>query len=360
MSGPTKTDTNKYEWALTDEVLRVREWASDRSYPLPPDANEAIVGTAEDCAIRVSDPSGMTSRVHARIVRDGATWTLHDFGSKNGLRLDGAVRPSFVLEPGSEIGIGNLTLIAESGRSIALRRLLARILGWTSDRTETVDLALRSVRAAAARRAALVVCSESDPISIAHGIHRVAIGAERPFVSCDPKRKSTTETVRSVRNFGSAAEAVAAAEGGSLCVWSSRLPDDFAVVRATLRRPESRVILVACSTKAPDADTFAAEPIVVPSLALRSRELSRIVDEYAEDALADAVAERASFVPADRAWVLQHAATTLGDIETATSRIVAMRHFGGNVNRAAEFLGMAHVSLSRWLERRGLEWPFKS
>lgn len=355
MVAPTKTDTNKFEWALTDEVVRLREWATDRIFPLPQELNEAVLGTSEECQVRLTDPSGMTSRMHARLVRDRATWTIHDAGSKNGIRLDGGVRPSFVLEPGSEIGIGKLTLIAESGRSIAVRRLLARVLGWTSDRGETVDLALRSVRAAAARRAALLVCSESDPVSIAHGIHRVAIGAERPFVSCDPKRKSSTETVRSVRNFSSVTEALAAAEGGSLCVWSSRLPDDFESVREALRRPDSRVLLVVCSNKPPDSTTLAAAPIVVPVLAQRDRELSRIVVEYAQDAMADAIAEAESFLPADRAWIIEHAAATLGDIETATSRIVALRHFG-NVNRAAEFLGMAHVSLSRWIERRGLDW----
>ena len=42
MVAPTKTDTNKFEWALTDEVVLLREWASERVFPLPQELSEAI------------------------------------------------------------------------------------------------------------------------------------------------------------------------------------------------------------------------------------------------------------------------------------------------------------------------------
>ena len=68
MVAPTKTDANKFEWALTDEVIRLREWASDCIFPLPQELNEAVLGTSDECQVRLSDPSGMTSRMHARLL----------------------------------------------------------------------------------------------------------------------------------------------------------------------------------------------------------------------------------------------------------------------------------------------------
>jgi hypothetical protein len=49
--------------------------------------------------------------------------------SKNGIELDGAPLPEIVLTPSAEIGIGGLTLIAESSRWVKLRKFLARLLG---------------------------------------------------------------------------------------------------------------------------------------------------------------------------------------------------------------------------------------
>jgi hypothetical protein len=93
--------------------------------------------------------------------------------SKNGTRIDGARREKMVLEPGIEIGIGGLTLIAESRSSVELRGFLARILGWRSNRIEVVDHALRSIRLAASRRVELVLRGDGDLVPIARSIHRI-------------------------------------------------------------------------------------------------------------------------------------------------------------------------------------------
>jgi len=94
-----------------------------------------------------------------------------------------------------------------------------------------------------------VLCSESDPVAIAHTIHRIAFGTASQFVTCDPKRKSTTESVRWTQNFTRGSEALAAAAGGTLCVWASRLPADFADAWAALVAPTATVRLVVCSNK---------------------------------------------------------------------------------------------------------------
>jgi hypothetical protein len=341
------------EWEIDDQVMRLREWGTDtiRVLPAPPVA-DWTVGAAEGCALRLFDPSGRISRVHARLVHDQTRWLLRDLGSKNGVRLDGARRAEIVLEPGIEIGIGGLTLIAESTRSVALRSFLARLLGWRSHRTEVVDHALRSIRMAATRRAPLVLCGDGDVIPIARSIHRHALG-DRPFVVCDPRRRRTRATVRSAENHETGLAAFAAAQGGSLCVRSRRLPRDFTSVIAALRDPDARVQLVVCASSLDDGKPYFAVPIAIPPLAGRKAELDRIIGEYAEDALAQLHAPRASFAVADHAWVREHAATSLPEIEKATLRLVALRD-SRNLTGAAARLGMAPVSLARWIGRRDL------
>lgn len=86
-------------------------------------------------------------------------------------------------------------------------------------------------------------------------------------------------------------------------------------------------------------------PILIPRLHDRASEIPRIVDEYAADAVSDLGASAADFTEADRTWMLDHAATMLREIETATLCLVAVRHAGGVVNRAAVQLRMKHASL---------------
>jgi hypothetical protein len=296
------------------------------------------------------------SRVHASLTHDQARWRLRDAGSMNGMRVDGARRAEIILEPGIEIGIGGLTLIAESRRWITLRGFLARLLGWRGDRTEVVDRALRSIRMSATRRTALVLCGDGDLVPTARSIHRHALGGDRPFIVCDPRRRRSKATVRSAENYETGMEALEAAHGGSLCVRNRRLPRDFEQVVAALRDPGARVQLVVCAGHTDDCRSYLASPITVSSLAGREAELDRIIDEYAEDAVAELGAPRVGFLPADHAWVREHASSTLPEIEKATLRLVALRH-SRNLSHAAARLGMAPVSLSRWIGRREMPMP---
>src|SRR5262245_23717785 len=139
MGSFTRTDQSK-EWALDDNVIQLREWATGKTHLLPaPPIDECTIGAAETCTLRLSDPACMVSRVHACLLRDENKWLLRDLASKNGLLVDGARRTEVVLEPGMEIGIGGITLLAESASSIALRNFLARLLGWRPERAEVVD-----------------------------------------------------------------------------------------------------------------------------------------------------------------------------------------------------------------------------
>lgn len=359
-------------WMIDDEVVRMREWGSDRCYPLPSPERIAeashgeravLIGSAEGCAVRPSDPTGRMSRQHAQVLREHGRWLVRDLDSKNGTRLDGVRRTKMLIEPGSEIGLGGVTLIAESRRLIALRGYLARVLGWSDARSEAVDLALRAVRMAATRRIALTLCGEGDLVPIAHGLHRFALGAadgERPFVMCDPGRRAGRGRLAGPRPasdidcYASGMEGLAAAAGGSMCVLLKRLPRDFAEITAALCHPSTRVQLIACGVQPSDRKDLVSAPIDIPPLETRGDEIDRIVDEYARDAaLVLGVSTR--FTSVDRDWVLAHCSESLPEIEKGALRLVALRE-AGNVARAASLLGMAHASLGEWIGRRRLPW----
>lgn len=352
MTIATKTDLGADAWAIDDEVVRLREWGTDRCYPLPAGgADEVTIGSSETCSLRLTDPTGCLSRQHVRLVREGTRWIAQDLDSKNGMRLDGIRRPKVLLEPGSELGVGGITLIAESPRLIALRGFLARILGWSSDRCEVVDLAVRSVRLSATRRAALALCGDGDLVPIARGLHRFSLGDDRPFVLCDPRRRPT-ENSALLENYPTGMHALHAAAGGSMCMWVKRLPRDFADVTAALRDPGTRVQLIVCGLRPPDRKELVSAPIEVPPLSSRPDEIERVIDEYAADA-ADALHAPGMFTKVDRDWVRLHSATSLPEIEKGTLRIVALRS-AGNIARAAQLIGMAHASLGEWIGRRRL------
>lgn len=233
-----------------------------------------------------------------------------------------------------------------------LRGFLARLLGWAN--TGAVDLALESVGLAAERRAALVLCGRGDLVPIAWSLHRRAVGSDRPFVVSDPRRGDTPASVRSPANYASCARAVLAALGGALCVRASRLPPDFAATVAQIQN-EADLMLVVCADREDEASPLLVRPapLRLPPLVERSGDMLRIIDEYGHDAVAELRVPPPGFTTVERTWVRAHAATSLAEIEKATLRLVAIRS-SRNVSGAAARLGMAPVSLSRWIRRRTL------
>jgi hypothetical protein len=231
-----------------------------------------------------------------------------------------------------------------------LRAFLARILGWSNERA--VELAQRSLALALDHRAALVLCGEGDMVPIAQALHRRTLGPDKPFIVCDPRRLTSNASVRSPASRGSGIAAFEAAIGGSLCVRMRRLPDDFPALVARVRRTDD-VLCVLCTGHLvdPHPPFILPAPLVVPPLARRSAELDRIIAEYADDAIVEMAAPASCFTADDHAWVRDHAAASLAEIEAATLRLVAIRT-SRNPSHAAERLGMALVSLTRWLDRR--------
>jgi FHA domain len=350
----TKTDSVTHEWAIDDQVIRLRQWGTDTIYMLPSSStDECTIGAADTCTIRLNDPTGRASRMHARIVRHETKWLLRDAGSKNGVRVDGARRHEIVLEPGLEIGIGGLTLHAESNLSIALRGFVARLLGWRSDRADPVDHALRAIRMGATRQVALVLCGDGDLVRTARSIHRRSRGSKVPFIVCDPRRPRGHANVRNAEHHATGMEALEAAAGGTVCVRERWLPPDMTELMEALHAPESSVQLMMCAQTREQCEKFRLMPIVIPPLSSRIDEIDQIIDEYAADAMTELMLPRSTFPPVDRAWVREHACTSLPDIEKAALRLVALRA-SRNLGETAARLGMARSSLVEWIDRRQL------
>lgn len=347
----TKTDTT-VEWLIGDDVIRLHLRGTDRTFTLPAGLiDEYLIGSGDGCALKLDDER--VSRKHALLRRTAGKWHVIDLDSKNGVRQDGAQQHApFVLEPGVEIGIGGAVLIAESERWIALRGFCARILGWTNERMGVVDEMLRSIRLAARLRTPLRLGGESDIVPVAHALHRHTHGDHRPFVLCDPRRRDVEESVRAVANHEVGLEALEAARGGSLCMRAERPPHDVAEVLRRVREPDARVQLIICSKRrGARAANDVNSPILVPPLKGRAKEVPRIVDEYILDAIATLHAPRNCLTRSDRDWIIKQAATTLPEIDKAAMRLIALRTTD-TIAAAADRLGMAPVSLTRWIDRR--------
>jgi hypothetical protein len=224
------------------------------------------------------------------------------------------------------------------------------VLGWSDD--HAVELALRSVALALDHRATLTLYGEGDLVPVAWALHCRTLGPDSPFIVCDPRRGTRATSVRSPESRGTGLAAFEAAGRGSLCVRMSRLPDDFHALVARLRCTND-VLCVLCTGRLadPHPPLILPAPLTVPPLAERAAELDRVIAEYAADAIAELAAPASTFTTDDHAWVRDNAATSLADIAKATLRLATLRT-SRNVSHAAERLGMAPVSLSRWLGRR--------
>src|SRR5262245_17133566 len=131
-SGAPPSTPRPAEWAIDDDVIRLREWATANVHPLADAAQPVTLGTSAACAIRVRDPSRRVGREHARLEKGRGRWTIVDAGSPHGLLIDGVRCGRAELRPGLEISLGGaVTLIAESPRLITLREMLECLLGWS-------------------------------------------------------------------------------------------------------------------------------------------------------------------------------------------------------------------------------------
>jgi len=338
------------EWTMNDEPIRLRFWGTDRTIDLPnPIAGaEWVIGASSTNWLPLQDPTHFVSRRHAQLVHHEGRWRIEDLGSKNGTWEDGARRDIIALTPGVEIGIGIYRLIAESPRTIELRALLARMIGYSPSRFGTIDRALRSLREASMLRTPLLLTGEGDLIAIARRLHRAVVGTSMPFVVADPRRREHAKRHRGPVKYSSGVEALEAAAGGMLCVWEKRPPGDFSEVLTRLVDPDCRVRLLICART---TQSLGMAEIRIPSLSTREIELDRVIKEYASDAIDLLRAHPSSFTVDDHRWLVARQPRSLSEIERSTLRLVAIRECGG-VSKGALRLGMNPSAMSRWRSRR--------
>ncbi len=352
--------TRPARWAIDDDVIGLREWATATVHPLTWDPrNLPTIGTAETCAIRVRDPSRRVAREHAHLERSRGRWSIVDRGSEHGLLVDGTRRDRAELWPGVEISLGGaITLIVESPRLITLRAALARLLGWSPARREAVDLVLRRVRDHDLGRQALVLRGgrdEHDLVRIAEELHRLTLTEQRPFIVYNPHRNTTdTETAdRPIRTIADRTTALAEAKDGTLCLLQSKLKwRELISIQVAILPPECLTHLVICAGTDEDAK-LPAPPIVIPPLDMRKTEIDRLISEYVLEASRRLYCtRRIRLTPEDRTWLRTSACESLPELQMATLRLVAVRE-AGNVNAASALLGISHVGLAKWLNARG-------
>jgi hypothetical protein len=353
MLAATKPDQLGHREWFDDDVIALRQWASDHAYEFPRNQiREWTLGAQASCDLQLLDTQGLTSRTHALLARDRDGWTVRDLESTNGLWLDDERRHAFPLTPGIEIGVGSVRLIAESEQLIALRSYVRRLLGWSDAKRQAVDEALRAIRFLATLRAPLGLCGDGDLTVIARELHDRTFAEQRPFIVCDPRRRRTIATTRSAESRSTAIEALDAARGGTMCIWAHHAPDDLTVARAKIAAGEARVRLVICyRSGAPPASTVGTA-IDVPSLAIRPEDLDRIIEEYAADSIASLGAARTSFTPYEHEWLKRRQPGTISEIGRSLNRLISIRQHG-SIAAAATHLGLSRVALSNWLRRRG-------
>ncbi|MCW5801786.1 MAG: FHA domain-containing protein [Deltaproteobacteria bacterium] len=363
---PTTTDIGADKWCVTDEPFRVRRWGGtdNDTHTFPDDTGQALtVGRHPANDVILDDER--VSKHHARIYFREGHWWIRDLVTKNGIIVDGIPlrrsddgerEPSFVEEvalvPGMLLELGGVTWLVESRQLVALRSFLARLIGYGTDRLTEVDHAVRSVRRAAMGQDPLVLAGHGDLAEIARSLHRRVLGEAKPFVVCDRARSATAATVRSGENYAKALLALPAAHGGTLCVPSGRLPDDFSLILAAHREPNARFQLVLYDVGVPEViRPNQVTPLVVPPLLERRRELNTIIQGYADDARAR-FRIRTPLDEADRGWIAKNASESHPEIEKATERVAAIRDSDGNVSAAATLIGMSSSALGRWFKER--------
>ncbi len=350
--------------AVLDDVVRLRQWATDQGYPLPahhPGSTRQswLVGASPACDLQISDPQGQVSRRHACLLKEPSKkWSLLDLPSRNGVYVDGVRQTAVRLQPGQEIRLGSVTLVAESVRLMLLRNFLLRILGKKKRDLRAVDLALRALRLNRTRHLPLTLQGEGDLVPLAADLHRRAWGGEPPFVLCDPRRDTGEANARSVANVGEIDQALEAARGGSLCVRSARVPLELVEKHNEYADPDARVQLIVCDTSWLRAklNALTAMTISVPPLSERKKDLPDIVHQYFLEAQRTFQVHRDTVSEEDIDWVVESSAVSFHEIEKATYRLTAVRAAQGNMIDAAQLLGMAPVSLRRWLARRGIHY----
>jgi hypothetical protein len=351
----------------------LRRWGTNETHALPSlwDKEGSFIGTAPDSWLRIEEPA---ARRHAELVyRKGVGWYIVALGTHS-IWQDGERRRACLLARGTEITIGPETFVAESQWTAERYRVFRRLLGCGAAAQPSIEHALRSVRLAATRRALVVIRAAADVDLIAQELHECALGRDAPFVMCNPGCRPLTRIPQKqldrLSRADSGLSATLAAENGTVCFYSWKLPDDFDGVIANIEHRAVRP-LVLIGVRVPGSrrldslltglQRYSVCTILIPPLSSRSSELPEIVQSYAEEAMWHLRTTDSAFSEVDRQWIVEHAARSLLEIREATLRLVALHvaaaarngtlHRTATMQDAANMLGVHYTTVDHWIRR---------
>jgi len=224
----------------------------------------------------------------------------------------------------------------EGRRERDVRNVCERIYGWSDDQATLVDDTTNALLSTADRCGVIALRGKGDLVPTAHTIHRRLVGADRPFVVCDPRRANREASARSAANRKTSADALRVGAGGSVCIRLRRLPSDYHLLAPSRRMTDGTQLFVCLSGDDRVVDML-CPPIRIPSLTQRS-DLGRLVSECLADATRD-LGVRSMRIPRQMHEAVLRHATMLADLEKVTLRIAALKS-APNTTMAAAWLGM--------------------
>jgi hypothetical protein len=283
------------------------------------------------------DPSSSETRA------DSSDFPLHN--DVVVLRARGARWPSPI--PSDDLTDGTDGLAV---RDSELRAFCRRLLGSCEAQSALVDDAVDGLLTAVVRGRPIALRGASDLVPVAYALHRRILGAERPFVVCDPRRREGEGSVRMPPSRRTAALALEAAIDGSICLRSRRLPADFDLLRESLRDTVPSATVFVCLHGEDRVRDLFFRSLEVPCLAARASESDRLLQDALNEA-ATALGTARLRIPRRARHGLLERVASFAELEKTALRVLALAS-ARNPSQAAARLGMAPVSLNRWLYRR--------
>jgi hypothetical protein len=287
------------------------------------------------------------TRDHSSLETRAAPSSIPLHGDVVAVRAGGALRPSGVPDVGLAEGNPDQSIAVPDGE---LRAFCRRLLGPSGARSALVDDAVDGLLVAVARGLPIALRGAPDLVPVAYALHRRILGADRPFVVCDPRRREGRGSVRMPPSRRTVARTLEVARDGSICLRSRRLPADFDLLRESLRHAVPATTVFVCLHGEDRVRDLVCRPLEVPSLSVRASESDDLLQDALEEAAAALGAARLQIPRRLRQGALDGVAS-FAALEKTALRLTALAS-ARNPTQAAARLGMAPISLMRWLHRR--------
>ena len=333
---------NGRSWDVDGAIVHLRPPGSNEVHSLPSPPRPIKIGSSTLCDLQLRDETRTLSREHALLFPTSNGWTIQDLDSSNGIKVDHVIAKTCLVESGSHIRLGRLSLIAEGPGFIRLRALMCRIVGWSDP--VVVDDALHCLREYVARKAILVLVGDDDLASTASRLHCESVGRRIPFHIC---------------NDGDVEAAFATVGHGTLVVPAhGRVPVSAFVKKAHMVPDSERPRIVVYTSHArlrqaiDNIYTTRLAMIDIPPLSARTDDRLALVDALAAERAKDLGFASPLFNAMDPEILSSLKHSDIEDLEDSVHRVVLLRHCG--VVAASRRLGVTHSTLSQWAKYRGL------